>query len=267
MICPRAFRGLLAGAVLLPAFAAACGGAERPAAPAEIVLSAASSLTGVLTELSDEYVGAYPGVVVRNNFGASGTLEQQIRRGAGVDLFISAANRQMDALVRDGLIEESSRRVLAGNELVLVAPASAGGAVKDFGGLASAGVARVAMGTPASVPAGEYARAALESMRLWEKVRPKVVFTTNVRQALTYAERGEVDAALVYRSDTRGASGVRVVAVAPPGSHAPIVYPAALLAAAAKNEAAAAYLEFLSGPAGAAAFRRHGFTAAPRAER
>lgn len=231
------------------------------------MVSAASSLTQVMTELAAKYSADHPGVTIRNNFGASGTLEQQIRRGAVVHLFVSAAARQMDALERDGLIDPASRRVLAGNDLVLVAPPGGGESLKDFAGLGSERVARVAMGTPASVPAGEYARAALESMGLWEAVRRKVVFTTNVRQALTYAERGEVDAALVYRSDAREGGMVRVVAVAPPGSHAPIVYPAALLADVAGKEAAGAYLDFLSGPDGAAAFLRHGFTAAPHPER
>jgi molybdate transport system substrate-binding protein len=177
-----------------------------------------------------------------------------------VDLFVSAANRQMDALQRDGLVDAASRRVLAGNELVLVAPASRGDAAPTgFASLADPAVERVALGEPGSVPAGEYARAALERLGIWDRVRPKVVFTANVRQALTYAERGEVDAALVYRTDARGSRAVRVVASAPPGSHPPIVYPAALVVGA--RPAARDYLDFLSGSVAAEVLRRHGFTA------
>ena len=242
--------------------AAGCGGAERSETAAELVVSAASSLTEVMTELSDAYRREHPEVTIRNNFGASGTLEQQIRRGAGVDVFVSAASRQMDALARDGLIDAASRRVLAGNELVLVVPLSAEEAPSGFRALGTPAVARVAMGTPASVPAGEYARAALERMGLWTAVEPKVVFTTNVRQALTYAERGEVDAAIVYRTDAAESTRVRVVEVAPPGSHPPIVYPAALVAGR-DGTAAREYLDFLSGPEAAALFARHGFAPAP----
>ena len=250
-------------------FLPAGGCAEREpvpaAASAEVVVSAASSLTAVMTELSALYSTDHPGVTLRNNFGASGTLEQQIRRGAGVDLFVSAANRQMDALAADGLIDAASRRVLAGNELVLVVPLQ-GDTLAGFPALATAAVERVAMGTPESVPAGEYGRAALRGMGLWEGVEAKVVFTTNVRQALTYAERGEVDAALVYRTDAAESERVRVVAAAPAGSHPPIVYPAALVAAS-ESPAARAYLDFLSGPEAAAVFARHGFAPPPAAER
>lgn len=252
-------RALALGALALAPLSCA----EREAPPAEVVVSAAASLTDVMTELSTAYAATRPGVVIRNNFGASGTLEQQIRRGAGVDLFVPAAARQMDALQSDGMVDGGSRRVLAGNELVLVVPASGGAGVASLEALASARVERVAIGEPGSVPAGEYARAALEQLGLWESVRGKAVFTTTVRQALTYAERGEVDAALVYRTDALGSARVRVVAAAPPGSHPPIVYPAALVAGA--GEAARGYLDFLTGPEAAVVLRRHGFTPGPGA--
>jgi molybdate transport system substrate-binding protein len=120
------------------------------------------------------------------------------------------------------------------------------------------------MGTPASVPAGRYALAALRSLRLWSAVSPKVVYAADVRQALVYAERGEVDAALVYRTDALAGRHVRVVAAAPAGSHSPIVYPGAVIAASRHREDAEHFLEFLSGPRGGAIFRRHGFLV-PRA--
>jgi molybdate transport system substrate-binding protein len=237
---------------LLPACAR---GGDRPV---ELVVSAAASLAEVMRDAAQQYAREVPDVVVRNNFGASGTLEQQIRQGAGVDVFVPAGEREMDALAEVGLVDLRTRRDLARNELVLVVPE--GSRVTGFRDLAAPGVERVAMGAPASVPAGRYARAALESLGLWPDVSPKVVYAADVRQALAYAERGEVDAALVYRTDALAGRRVRVVAAAPPSSHAPIVYPAAGVAASEHPAAARRYLDFLAGPHGAEIFRRYGFS-------
>jgi molybdate transport system substrate-binding protein len=119
------------------------------------------------------------------------------------------------------------------------------------------------MGAPASVPAGAYAEASLRAQGLWDRVLPKVVYTGDVRQALAYVERGEVDAALVYRTDALRSQRVRVAAVAPAGSHAPIVYPAAVIAASSHPADAERYLDFLAGPEAQAVFRRYGFAPVP----
>ena len=252
---PSRARFATLGVVALALAAPACASGEGAAT--EVTVSAAASLTEVMTELADAYGRESPGVTIHNNFGASGMLEQQIRQGAEVGLFVSAAAGQVDALDADGLVDRASRRVLAGNELVLVVPAASGAAIASFEALATPAVERVALGEPGSVPAGEYARAALERLGLWEAVRGKAVFTTNVRQALTYAERGEVDAALVYRTDAMTSTRVRVAAAAPAGSHPPIVYPAALVLPV--TDAARRYLAFLSGPEAAEVLRRRGF--------
>ena len=233
-----------------------CSGSE--AARNEVVVSAASSLAEAVAELAVAYRTVDSTVIVTPNFGSSGTLAQQIRQGAAVDLFLSASDREMDLLEREGLIEPGTRRALASNELVLVVAAGDGG-VREMADLAGEGVERVAIGAPASVPAGEYAREMLERLGLWERVAPRAVLASNVRQALTYVERGEVDAGLVYRTDALRAPGVRVVATAPPGSHRPIRYPAARVAAGANREAALGFLEFIAGPGGEATFRRLGF--------
>lgn len=235
------------------------GGGEG-AAGGELVVSAAASLSDVLAEAGAEFQRRHPGLTVRHNFAASGALEQQIRHGAPVDLFVSAARRQVEALTADSLLVPGTRRVVAGNELVLVAPAADPPRVRAFADLAGGGVRRVALGVPESVPAGAYAREALRSLGLWEAVEPRAVLAASVRQALAYVQRGEVDAALVYRTDARAAAGLRLVAAAPPGSHAPIEYPAAVVAGSGNAAAARAYLDYLAGPEGARLFRRHGFT-------
>ncbi|HET8655572.1 MAG TPA: molybdate ABC transporter substrate-binding protein [Longimicrobiaceae bacterium] len=245
--------------LVLTLLLAGCGGGA--ARGPEVVVSAAASLRDALTTLATDYESAHPGVTIRNNFGGSGTLEQQIRHGAGVGVFISAAEPQMDALEGDGLIVPGTRRDLLGNELVLVAPAGDTARVRGFGDLASAAVERVAIGAPESVPAGWYARATLQNMHLWSRVRPKAVLTPDVRQALAYAERGEVDAALVYRTDALLSRHVRIVAAAPAGSHPPIAYPAAVVAGTRDTAAARAYLDYLSSRDAAGVFRRYGFRA------
>lgn len=243
--------------LFLAAALAGCGG-QKPGRT-ELVVSSAASLSDAMTALSAAYHEAHPDVLVRNNFGGSGTLEQQIRHGAGVDVFLSAADEQMDELERAGLIEPATRRELLRNALVLAVPTANPAEVSSFADLAAERVGRVAMGAPASVPAGAYAEATLQALGLWSAVKPKAVLTSDVRQALAYVERGEADAALVYRTDAMRSSRVRVVTTAPPSTHRPIVYPAAVVADSRHPEAARAYLRYLSSPAAAAVFRRYGF--------
>jgi molybdate transport system substrate-binding protein len=240
---------------MLAATALACSAPDDASSP--VVVSAASSLTDVVTQLARAYAAGQRGVTITTNFASSGTLVQQIRQGAGVDLFIAAAAREMDLLAAEGLIDGATRRVIASNELVLVASDETE-AVTGLADLGGAAVERIALGAPASVPAGAYAREALQRAGLWAAVEQKAVFTTNVRQALAYVERGDVDAALVYRTDALTSAGIRVVAVAPlpPGA---IQYPAAVVAGSSKREGALRFLEFASGPQGVAIFQEHGF--------
>lgn len=248
----------LAAAALL--WVGGCGEAE-PRAGEPLVVSAASSLRDALTELSAAFEVEHPGVEVAHNFGGSGSLKQQIRQGAGVDVFVAAAERDLDELMAQGRVDASTLRIVAGNELVLVARPAARG-IRGFEDLAGPAVERVSLGAPGSVPAGEYARQVLERLGLWERVAPRAVLAANVRQVLAYVERGEVDAGLVYRTDALASTDVRVVATAPPDSHAPIRYPAAAVADSRHPELARRYLDFLAGPAAQEVLRRHGFSPA-----
>lgn len=236
------------------------GCADESAATTEIVVSAATSLSNVLTEIGAAYEAHAPGRSVRFNFGASGALEQQIRQGAEVDLFMSAAAHQIDSLIAAGLLDPASRTVVARNTLVLVVSDESALAVGGFSDLASESVRRVAMGTPESVPAGDYARQTLQTLGIWSEVERKVVYTANVRQALTYAELEEVDAAFVYSTDALTAK-VRTIASAPEGSHAPIEYVAGIVMNSPQREAASEFLEFISSPAASAILERFGFLA------
>jgi molybdate transport system substrate-binding protein len=254
----------LARVLVLALMTAACGGGGGAGGRVEIVVSAAASLSDVMGEAATLYEARHPEIRVLTNYGGSGALEQQIRQGAQVDVFVSAGVRQMDALEGSGLVRAGTRTVVARNELVLAVPAGREG-VGSFADLAAAGAGRVAMGAPESVPAGEYARETLVAQGLWDEVRAKLIYTTDVRQALAYVARGEVDAALVYRTDAMGARGVRVAAVAPEGTHEPIVYPAAVPTTAPTPAEAERYLAFLATPDARAIFRRFGFAPPPGA--
>ena len=221
-------------------------------------MSAAASLREAMTELEREYETAHPGAEVRTNFGASGALRQQIEHGAPVDLFVSAAAAPMDALARAGRVDGTTRRTFAANELVLIVPAASAAPVGSYADLARPEVRRVALGAPASVPAGEYAEDALRAAGVLDAVRAKAVYAQDVRQVLAFVSSGNVDAGIVYRTDAAVTKRVRVVAA---GSPRPIFYPAAVVKGGPNPQGARAYLDFLMGPSGRAVLRRHGFRA------
>ena len=243
---------------LLLLLLAACR--DQPPAPTvTLTVAAAASLHEAVMELDSLYRADHPDIAVRATFGASGALRQQIEQGAPVDVFISASERHVDALQQAGRADPRSRRVLAGNELVLVVPASST-TVRGFADLASPGVRRVAIGAAASVPAGEYAEQLLHALGIADAVKAKAVYAQNVRQVLAYVERGEVDAGIVYRTDAMASRAVRVAATAPAGTHSPITYPLVLVTGGAHPEQARAYAAFLLGPRGRQVLARHGFT-------
>ncbi len=223
----------------------------------ELTVSAASSLQNALNELGAAYT-AETKVKVTFNFGSSGALQQQIENGAPVDLFIAAAAKQMDALEAKSLIVPGSRQTLLKNTLVLVVPAGRSG-IASFDDLKQAGVKKIAVGDPKTVPAGQYAQETFASLKLSEALAPKLVPAGNVRQVLTYVETKEVDAGVVYASDAHDSTKVTVVGTAPATAHSPIVYPVAVLKRS-KNAAAAAKLsDWLSSKAARDVFVKHGF--------
>ena len=232
--------------------------AERAAAATTVTVSAAASLKDALAEIQGLYAVQEPGTVLQFNFGASGMLQRQIEEGAPVDLFISAGEKQMAALEQKGLLVPGSRSDLLGNELVLVVAREKVGQIKGFSDLAGA-AATLSIGQPESVPSGTYARETLAALKLWEKVKARIIFAKDVRQVATYVESGNVDAGLVYRSDTVVLKSSVQVAVAPPGSHRPIVYPVAVIKGGSNAVAAARFVRFLGSPAAGQVFARHRF--------
>lgn len=227
-------------------------------AESELLVSAAASLTESFKEIGIAFAAKNPGVKVRFNFAGSGPLLQQISQGAPVDLFASADQETMDKAEKGGFVLPGSRTNFTGNSLVLVTPLNMS-AVTGLIDLKSGKVQRIAMANPASVPAGRYAKAALEKQGLWQALAPKCVMGISVKQALEYVLRGEVEAGFVFATDGAAAKDkVRVVAKIPTAD--PIVYPVAVVAASANKEKAQAFLLYLRSPEAQGVLVKHGFT-------
>ena len=233
-------------------------GCSRPS-DTSLTVCAAASVQNSMQELAQLYRQSHPEIQIVFNFGASGMLAQQIEQGVPADIFFSAAPKPMDSLAAHGLILPQTRRDLLRNRIVLIAPLHSG--PRAFAELSA--VKLVAIGDPASVPAGDYARQVLTSLGLWDSLHSRVVFAKDVRQVLTYVENGDVDAGIVYATDARESSKVRVAETAPENSHTPVVYPVAVLRESRNRDAALSLVQFLAGAEARTVFERHGFTVAP----
>lgn len=231
-----------------------------PSAPAArpLTVSAAVSLTDALEEIARAYAIA-GGAPVRFNFGGSNVLARQIAAGAPVDVFVSADEAQMGVAEAAGAIDRGTRVALVGNRLAVVVRRGAP-PVTDLHALATPSFRRIAIGDPAAVPAGVYARQYLRASQLWAAIEPKLVPVGNVRAALAAAASGSVDAAFVYETDVATSPDVALAFVVS-GPGAPrIVYPAAVTSRTTDRAAAVRFLQFLSGPDAAVIFMRYGFT-------
>lgn len=231
------------------------------AAAADVTVFAAASLANAFQDIGRLYQQK-TSTQARFSFAASSTLAKQIESGAPAGVFASADEQWMDYLAQRNLIVPTSRRPLVGNRLVLVVPAANPVNVDLEAGFDLArflGNARLATGDPAHVPVGRYAQEALTKLDLWRVAEPRLVRADSVRSALTFVERGEVAAGVVYATDAAITDKVRIAGMFPVDSHAPITYPVALVAGQDTPEARA-FLAILQGPDAAAIFRRYGFS-------
>jgi molybdate transport system substrate-binding protein len=225
----------------------------------EIVVGAAISLKEAFNELGDFYQRR-TGTKVDFTFAASGELVRQIEAGAPIDVFASAAEREMDELQNKKLIDAKTRADFARNTLVLVVPAKSQLRLQTFSGLAAPGIKKIAIGNPRTVPAGLYAQQLLQKLQLWSKVESRLIVAENVRQVLDYVSRDEVDAGIVYGTDVQAAHGtVRVAARADDRDYGPILYPLAAMQNSAHGRAARGFVDFVSSPEGARVLSKHGF--------
>lgn len=228
--------------------------------PVDLSVSAAASLTDVITELNALYMEKNPEVTITQNFASSGTLQQQIEQGAPVDVFFSAAAKQMNNLENGDLILVETRQNVVNNSLVLVVPVDSTLDITSFEDLTSDIVEKVAYGDPSFVPAGNYAAQTFELLGITAEVEAKKIIASDVRQVLTYVETGEVDAGCVYLTDALISAGVKVVAYAPSEINSKIIYPIAVVKASTNVEAAKDYIAFLFTDEARAVFEKYGFT-------
>jgi molybdate transport system substrate-binding protein len=225
--------------------------ATGAAPPREVHVAAAVSLTEALQEIATAYQQMH-GVHVTLNLAASNVLARQITAGAKTDLFISADAIQMDVVRRGGLVRREVDLLL--NRLVVLVAADSTVQVASARDLGQPGIARIAIGDPAGVPAGAYAKRYLEHEKLWDVLQPKIITTVSVRAALAALEAGNVDAAIVYRTDALIARRARA---AFPSPAEPVVkYPAALLSATPE---AGQFFDYLRSAEAGKVFERHGF--------
>ena len=245
---------------MLRALAAALLILANIAAAAELTVSAAASLTNAFQDIGKAYEKTHLADKVRFNFGASGSLLQQIARGAPVDVFASADLETMDRADKQNLIERDTRTNFASNRLVLVVPAKSSMSLAGLGDLQKAEVQRIAIGIPDSVPVGRYTRGVLGAAKLWEPLQPKMIFAQNVRQCLDYVARGEVDAGFVYATDALAAASKVKVALEV-AVDKPILYPIAAVKGNGSERVARRFVEFVRSPAGQEILGRYGFAA------
>ncbi len=225
---------------------------------ADIIVSAAASLTNAFTDIGKDYEKANPGQKVNFNFASSGALLQQISRGAPVDVFASADQETMDRAAKQNLIVRTSRHDIVRNTLVVIAPKGAKSAPKSLADLKDAGITRLAISNPESVPVGRYTKEALESAGLWDAVKGKSLNTQNVRQSLDYVARGEADAGFVYVTDaTIMPDKVDILFEVP--TKTPILYPIAVVKGGGNENFALKFIEYVRSDSGQRILGKYGF--------
>jgi molybdate transport system substrate-binding protein len=227
---------------------------------AELIVSAAASLTNAFSEIGKEFEKANPPHKVIFNFASSGALLQQISRGAPVDVFASADQETMDRADRQQLIVRSSRSDFTANTLVLVAPAQSGISLSGFEGLRSDAFKRIAISNPETVPVGKYAKGALEAAGVFGELKDKYINTQSVRQSVEYVVRGEVDVGFVYASDAATvADRVKLLLEVP--TNTPITYPIAAVKGGGREHLAIRFVQFVRSPKAQTILQKHGFKA------
>jgi molybdate transport system substrate-binding protein len=225
---------------------------------ADLVVSAAASLTNAFIDIGKEYEKAKPGTKVLFNFAASGQLLQQISRGAPVDVFASADQETMDKAEKQNLIVRGTRRDFVRNKLVVAVPADSSLELTALDGLKADSVKRIALSNPETVPVGRYSKQALEAAGLWDVLKDKYISTTNVRQSLDYTARGEVDAGFVYATDALIMPGRVKIALEPPLA-TQILYPIAAVKGNGNENFARDFVAFIGQAPAQKILQKYGF--------
>jgi molybdate transport system substrate-binding protein len=240
--------------------AAPPAGSESEHETVTLLVAAAASLKDSYdSQLIPMFQNLYPWITVEGSYDSSGKLQTQIEEGLDASVFMSAATKQMTALVEGGLVDGSTVVDLLENEIVLIAPADSDTDINSFERIVEAG--SIALGDPASVPAGQYAEEALTSLGVWDAIQPRVSLGTNVTEVLNQVAEGSADVGIVYATDAAQKTGdVKILATAPDGSlSGKVIYPVGILAEAPQREGAELFVAFLQSPEAMAVFVENGF--------
>lgn len=220
-------------------------------------VSAAASLQEAMVELEEKFKEVEPNVKLELNLGSSGSLQQQIEQGAACDVFISAGQKQMTALADKDLLLDGTNKTLLTNDLVLVTGEDK--EIKDLDTLATDKVEKLAIGDPESVPAGKYAKEVLDNTKLYDKVENKLVLAKDVKEVLSWVQKGNADVGFVYLSDATGVDDVDVVLTTDADSHSEIAYPVAVLKDSKQAKVAQQFEDFLLSDTAQNILEKHGF--------
>ena len=228
--------------------------------PDAITVSAAASLTEAFTDMESQFETENPGTDVNLNFAGSGNLRKQIEGGAPVDVFASADQKNMDMLANETLIDNSTRKDFAENSLVLIVPANSDLNITGIKDLTASDVGKISIGNPETAPVGKYTTQALTEAGIWDQLKDKTILAEDVKQVLTYVERGEVDAGFVYMTDAKTADPgtIKIVATVPVNTS--ISYPIALISDSDNKEEAQEFVDFVTGEEGQKILEKYGFT-------
>lgn len=224
--------------------------------PVPLTISAAASMSNALAELKELYEQDHP-VQLLFNFSGSGALKQQIIQGAPVDIFISASKEHMDELVEKDMMLTNYHSSLVANSLVLITPKNEDGVQVTLSTLQN--LNKIAIGIPEVVPAGSYAKEALQNANIWNQVESKLIYTKDVSQVLTYVESKNVDAGLVYKTDALASKKVEMTENIDPSLHSPILYDYGVLKNTQNMKESKSFFDFLQSPAAQQVFEKYGF--------
>ena len=225
-----------------------------------ITVAAAASLKNCMDDkIIPMFEEKYTNVKVEATYDSSGKLQTQIEQGADIDIFMSAAMKQMNSLNEEGLIEANSIVELLENKLVLIIPAGSNKEIKTFEDILKAD--KIAIGDPESVPAGQYAKELFENLNIWDKVLEKSSLGTNVTEVLNWVSEGSADAGIVYSTDATSNGNVKVVLVAKEGAVSKVIYPVGIIENSENKETSKNFIDFLQSDEVINIFESYGFSA------
>lgn len=235
-----------------------CGNSTT-AKESTITVAAAASLKNCMDDkLIPIFQERYPGIKIQTTYDSSGKLQSQIEEGASVDVFMSAAMKQMDELNKKDLIDKGSIVQLLENKIVLVVPKNSTKGISTFQDILKAD--KIAVGDPASVPAGQYAKEALSNLKIWDEVSSKASLGTNVTEVLNWTSEGSADAGIVYSTDAASNKKVKITAEAPEGTVSKVIYPVGIVKASKDKDGAKKFVGFLETDEAKKVFESYGFT-------